>query len=312
MPLTGTRAEWSAARRIPLTTGGGSSPRLGPGYVVYVSSKGAGDGIWKLQGGAATELWSAADARILGAPAVARDGRRIAFSIRQAGRTSLLVVNADGTEARVVASALELVGAPAWAPDGRSIAVAAAVDGVPRLLAVPVDGGAPAPLVTEHSQDPAWSPTGDSLVFSGPDVGTTFQVKAVSADGTPRRTPAMTLTRGARRVVFTPDGRSLVLLRGEIRRKNVWLVDLETGVQQQVTELPAGFEVRDFDLAPDGSELVLEQVQEHSDVVLIERAGLRRPRGPARPSPRGAAGGASVITDIRFHGCPAPRPAEAS
>ncbi len=42
-------------------------------------------------------------------------------------------------------------------------------------------------------------------------------------------------------------------------------------MERQVTDLPPDFDLRDFDVSPDGRELVLEQVQEHSDVVLIER-----------------------------------------
>jgi len=37
-----------------------------------------------------------------------------------------------------------------------------------------------------------------------------------------------------------------------------------------VLELPADVDVRDFDLSPDGRELVLEQVKDNSDLVLIE------------------------------------------
>ena len=33
------------------------------------------------------------------------------------------------------------------------------------------------------------------------------------------------------------------------------------------------FDVRDFDVSADGREVVLERVQEHSDVVLVETAG---------------------------------------
>ncbi len=270
VPITGTRAEMSAARRIPLTTGHGSSPRLGPGYLLYVSSKGASDSIWKLQGGMATEVWSASETQIIGAPAIARDGRRIAFSIRRSGQTMLYVVNADGTDARIVTRALELEGAPAWAPDGQSITVAALVDGIPRLFSVPLDGRSPAPFVAEHSVDPAWSPDGDIVAFSGADVGTTFPVKAVKADASAYRLPAVTLTRGARHLSFMPQRRSLVVLRGEIRHKNLWLIDLETGGEHQVTDLAPDFEVRDFDVSPDGREIVLEQVQQQSDVVLIE------------------------------------------
>jgi len=270
VPITGTRAEMSAARRIPLTTGNGSSPRLGPGYLLYVSSKGASDSIWKLQGGMATELWSAPEAQVIGAPAIARDGRRIAFSIRRSGQTMLYVVNADGTDARIVTTSLELKGAPAWAPDGQSITVAALVDGIPRLFGVPLDGRSPAPFVAEHSADPAWSPDGDIVAYSGADVGTTFPVKAVKADASAYRLPALTLTRGARHLSFMPQRRALVVLRGEIRHKNLWLIDLETGVERQVTDLAPDFEVRDFDVSPDGREIVLEQAQQHSDVVLIE------------------------------------------
>jgi Tol biopolymer transport system component len=274
VPLNGARAEMSAARRIPLTTGNGSSPRLGPGYLVYVSSKDVSDRLWKLEDGAATELWSAPEARIIDAPAIRRDGRRIAFAFRQGGQTMLCTMNADGTDARIVTRALQLQGTPAWTPDGLSLTVAGVVDGTPRLFTVPLDGRPPVPLASGHAVDPAWSPAGDLVAFSGPDVGTTFPIKAVKADGSPYRLPALTLTRGARHLSFLPEGRSLLVLRGGIRHKNLWLVDLDTGAERQVTDFAPGFDVRDFDLSPDGRELVLEQVREYSDIVLIER--LRR------------------------------------
>jgi Tol biopolymer transport system component len=272
LPITGRRAEASAARRIPLTTGNGSSPRLGTGYLLYVSSKGASDSIWRLQDDKATELWSAPDARIIGGPAIARDERRIAFSIRQNGQTLLYAANADGTDARIAAKSLELRGAPAWAVDGQSITVAAVVDGAPQLFNVPLDGGPPAPLVHEYSVDPVWSADGTVVVFSGADIGTTFEVRAAKADGSTHRLPKLTLTRGARHLSFMPGQRSLVVLRGEIRHRNLWLIDLETGAEHQLTEFAPDFDVRDFHIAPDGRDIVLEQVQEHSDIVLLEIA----------------------------------------
>ena len=273
LPITGVRAEMSLVRRIPLTTGNGSSPRFGAGYLLYVSSKGTGDSIWKLQGDVAAEVWSAPDARIVGGPAVARDGRRIAFSIRQNGQTFLYVANADGTDARIVTKSFELQGAPAWTPDGRAITVAAITSGIPRLFSVPLDGRSPAPLAQEHSVDPVWSPDGELVAFTGPDIGTTFEVKAIKADGSPHQLPRLTLTRGARHLSFLPGRRSLLVLRGEIRHKNLWLIDLETGTEHQLTDLAPDFTVRDFDISPDGREIVLEQVQEHSDIVLLEVPG---------------------------------------
>jgi Tol biopolymer transport system component len=270
LPITGARAESSAARRIPLTTGSGSSPRLGANYLLYVSSKGTSDSIWRLQGDVATEVWSAPDSRIIGGPTLARDGRRIAFSIRQNGQTLLYVASVDGTDARIVTRSLELHGTPAWAPDGQSITIAAVNDGVPRLFSVPLNGSSPVRLVEEHSADPVWSPDGGIVLFSGPDIGTTFPIKAVDVDGSVRALPKLTLTRGARHIAFMPGRRALVVARGDIRHKDLWLIDLETGAEHQLTTLAPDFEMRDFDISPDGRELVLEQVQEHSDIVLLE------------------------------------------
>jgi len=67
-----------------------------------------------------------------------------------------------------------------------------------------------------------------------------------------------------------PGRRSLVVLRGEIRHKNLWLIDLETGAEQQLTDVAPDFALRDFDISPDSRDIVLEQVQEHSDIVLLE------------------------------------------
>jgi Tol biopolymer transport system component len=179
-------------------------------------------------------------------------------------------VNPDGTDARVVTSALKLRGAPAWTPDGAAITVAGVVDEVPHLFRVPLDGGPTTPFVAEHSVDPVWSPEGDIVAFSGADVGTTFPVKAVRADASAYRMASLRLPRGARHLSFMPDGRSLLVLRGEIGHKNLWAVELDSGVERPVMDFAPDFDVKDFDVSPDGRELVLQQVQHHSDIVLIE------------------------------------------
>ncbi len=263
-------AEVSAAARISITTSTGFSPRLGPDYLLYVSATGTSESIWKLANGNGMELWSGQGAQVLGGPAISPNGRYIAFSARQHGQILLYMMQADGTNARMVTDSLDLQGAPAWAPDGQSITSAADDHGVPHLYRVPLDGRPPVLFVPEYSIDPAWAPDGRFVVYSGPDIGTTFSVKAATAEAAAHPLPALTLTRGARHLTFLPGGRALMFLRGEIQHKNLWLIDLETGVERQLTNLTPDFDIRDFDISPDGREVVLERVQERSDVVLLD------------------------------------------
>ena len=271
MQIVGASGEMSAAARISLTTSTGFAPRLGRDYLLYVSPTSTNESIWKLANdGTGTELWSGQGARVFGGPAISPDGRSIAFSVRQHEQTLLYVMQVDGTNARIVTDSLDLQGAPAWAPDGQSITSAANDHGVPHLFRIPVDGRSPALFVEEYSVDPAWSPDGRFVVYSGPDIGTTFPVKAVSAEAATHPLPALTLTRGARHLAFLAGGRALVFLRGEIQHKNLWLIDLKTGAERKLTNLTTDFDIRDFDISPDGREVVLERVQGHSDVVLLD------------------------------------------
>jgi len=267
-------AEMSAPARTSLTTSTGFSPRLGPNYLLYVSAAGTSESVWKLANGTGTELWSGLGAQVVGGPSIAPDGQSIAFSVRQHGQTFLYVMQADGMNARIVTDALDLEGTPTWAPDGQSITSAANDHGAPHLFRVPLDGSPPTVFVKEYSVDPAWSPDGRLLVYSGPDIGTTFPVKAVTAEAAVVRLHPLTLTRGARHVVFLAGRRGLVFLKGDIWHKDLWLIDMETGAERQLTSLPPDFDIRDFDISADGREVVLERLQEHAEVVLVD---ARRP-----------------------------------
>jgi Tol biopolymer transport system component len=256
--------------QIPLPTGKGFSPRLGADYLLYVSSTGTGESLWKLTNGIGTELWGSAGARMIGAPSISPDGRLVAFSVRHQGKALLYVMRPDGTNARVVSDSLELLGSPAWTPDGKWITSAADDHGVPHLFRVPVEGGLPSILVSEYAMDPTWAPDGRFVVYSGPDVGTTFPVKAAISENKAYPLPPLALTRGARHVAFATGGRSLVVLRGEIRHKDLWLIDLQTGVDRKLTDIPSDFDIQEFDLSSDGKEVVLERVQERSGVAMAE------------------------------------------
>ena len=144
---------------------------------------------------------------------------------------------------------------------------------MPHLFQAPINGGPPTFFVRDYSVDPAWEPSGRFVGNSGPDIGTTFSVKAVTPEGIAHPLPLLTtLTRGARHVKFLSGGRGLAFLRGGIDHKDLWLADLDTGAERQVTTLADDFDIRDFDISADGREVILDRVQERSDIVLLDLA----------------------------------------
>jgi Tol biopolymer transport system component len=202
---------------------------------------------------------------------MARDGRHVALSVEVGGKTILYEIDLDGSQVRVLADSLALRGNPAWAPDGRSIVSAVVRDGEPRLMRIFLSGDPPLPLLSEYSIDPVWSPDGRFLVYSGADVGTTFPLRATAADGRPYPIASVLLTRGARRVAFYRDSKTLVILAGDVGHKNFRLLDLQTGAQRTLADLPADFVAGDFDVAADGSEIVFDRSQVNSDLAVIQR-----------------------------------------
>jgi hypothetical protein len=71
-------------------------------------------------------------------------------------------------------------------------------------------------------------------------------------------------------LIFLPGGQALAILRGGIQHKDLWLIDLKTGVERQLTNFAPEFAIGDFDFSADGREVVVEREQERSDVVLLD------------------------------------------
>ena len=247
------------------------TPRLGADFLLYVSWQGDRQGIWSLTRGTTREIWSSSQSRIVGGPAIAPDGRRIAFTVEDSGRTRLYVMDNDGSHVRVLSDSLALRGNPAWAPDAQSIVSAVVRDGRAASDAHLPNGDPPLPLVSEYSLDPVWSPDGRFLIYSGADVGTIFPLRAAAADGRPYPLCRPCFCSRGERVAFYRDPQALVILGGDIGHQNLPL-DLRTGSQRILAQLPVGFVIHDFDVSADGSEIVFDRVQVNSDLELIERA----------------------------------------
>jgi Tol biopolymer transport system component len=273
MSLTDDRAGGTAAGVPSNILMNAVSPRLGADdSVLYVSWRGERQGIWSATHGAARELWSGARSRVVGGPTLSPDGRHIAFTAQDGDRSLLYIMDSDGSNVRALTESLPLVGNPSWARDGRSVVSAVVREGEPRLTQIFLNGDPPLTLVHEYSTDPVWSPDGQFLIYSGADVGTTFPLRAAAADGRPYPLPGTMLTRGARRIAFFRDSESIVILRGDIHHKDLWLLNVRTAEQRLLAELPADFLIGEFDISTAGNEIVFDRVQSSSELALIERA----------------------------------------
>jgi Tol biopolymer transport system component len=270
MPISNNIVEDSGAAHFALPTVRGLSPRLAPGILLYLSSRGGNDGVWKFADGAAIELWNATLGRIIEGPAISSDGRRIALTAQKNGRNRLYLMTADGTSVTELTGSLTIRGAPSFPPAGDWITVAADEGQGAGLYNVPLDGRPPVRLVDEPASTPVWSPDGRFLVYAGPEVGTTFPLRAVDTAGKPHAIPELILSRGANRFSFLPGRPVLAILKGEVWHKNFWLVDLESGEERQLTNFGRESLIGDFDVAPDGKEIVFARLKENSNIVMID------------------------------------------
>jgi Tol biopolymer transport system component len=274
VPISGQIVDESEARQFPLPVTRAVAPRWGPSYVVFVSSPGGAQSLWKKsQDGEAVELWRSNEGGVVAAPAVSPDGQHICFLIRRFGRNGLYAMNADGTNLRQLAASLDVRDTPSWSPDGKFIAIAADQGDGSRLFKVPVDGGAPERLLDGLSRMPVWSPDGNFILYAVPWQGAGYPVKAVTPDSKPLNLPDLWILRGGDRYRFLPRGKQVVALLGDYLHQNFWIVDLETGQRRQLTNLKPGYSITSFDVSPDGRQILFDRVRQNSDIVLIDLAG---------------------------------------
>ncbi len=253
------------------------APRFGGRSLFFLSSRGTGDGLWRLEGGRAVEIWKGTQGALLEPPAVSPSGEEFALVLRRQGKLLLHALSSDGAELRLLSANLNAQGTASWSPDGRWLVTGGSDEEGPGLFKIPAEGGSAERIAEGEALDPVWSPVGDLIVFSGAQVNIQLPILAVRSDGTPVEMPDIRVLRDGERFRFLPDGSGLVYMQGLQPAQDFWLLDLQTMKSRQLTRLTATDTMRSFDVSPDGAELVFDRLQENSDIVLIELANERRP-----------------------------------
>ena len=275
VPILDRIATEADAKPFPLPTVQAFVPRFGPDFLFYLSSRGAGDGVWRFSKGAALEIWKSADAAVFAAPAISPDGRKVALVLKHQQKLRLHILSADGAEIQPLKVSIDVQGTACWSPDGKWIVVGGTDAEGTGLFKIPVAGGQPLRLVKGPATHPVWSPLGNLIVYAGAVTGAHGPLVGVDPSGTPVKLPEIRLFTSGERVRFLPDGSGLVYMQGELRSQDFALLDLKTMKTRPAARLDKRGATRTFDVTPDGKQIVFDRLRDNSDIVLIDLPARR-------------------------------------
>jgi Tol biopolymer transport system component len=270
VPILDRIAEERDVKPFPVPNVRALAPRFSGSSLFYVSSLGAGDGLWRLRDGETTEIWKGADGSLLETPAVSPDGGRVAIVLRRSGKRQLHILSADGAELQPIAEGIVAQGSSCWSPDARWIVTGGNDATGPGLFKVPLEGGSPVRLVSGAALNPVWSPDGSLIVYAGTNVSSFAPLLAVRPDGTSIALPHISLRRLGEHVRFSPDGKSLIYMQGLLASQDFWLLDLASMKSRPLTRLQNRAAMRTFDVTSDGKQIVFDRLRENSQVVMID------------------------------------------
>jgi Tol biopolymer transport system component len=272
VPVRDRPAEDRDVTPYPLPVERGLAPRFAGSVLFFLSGRGTGDGLWRLDAGQLSQVWNPVDGA-LSEPAVpSRDGKRVAVVVRREGKRHLMIVSADGTNPRTAAASIDIQGAAGqaaldWSPDGAWIVAGGTDAQGAGLFKVPADGGTAVRIIPGYAVNPVWSPDGQLILYAGPFVAGQSNLLGVRPDSTLVEMPKVRVRPGAYR--FLPGGKQVLYLPSR-DSLGFWLLDLETRHTRVLTALGNHGVLSTFDLTADGTHIVFDRTRDNADVVRID------------------------------------------
>jgi Tol biopolymer transport system component len=181
-------------------------------------------------------------------PSFSSDGRSVAFVSNQTGQFEIFLMDLRNSDERQVTSGMGNVSAPDISPDGRWIVYASKLGGDSSIWLIPFEGGTPQSLTDTswNEVDPVWSPDGKQIAFAGARGGFVelftvsvetldFREISILGDDLQIRQVTQDVSGIGGRSSWSPDGSKLVFYAGPRGERNIYVVDVVTGVSAQLT-----------------------------------------------------------------------------
>ncbi|HKT09553.1 MAG TPA: hypothetical protein VJR24_16755 [Gemmatimonadaceae bacterium] len=179
------------------------------------------------------------------------DSKRLAFTALGEGKEELYILDV-ATRKRIAQIRLPLDGitSPSWSPDARHIVFSGDHGGITDLYLINADGTGLRQLTNDRFGDlqPQWSPDGATIAFAtdrgdGADLAqlrfpkmriALYHVRDGSIDVLPGQT-GLNINP-----MWSPDGQSIAFVSNRTGVENLFLADLATGEQHQLTHVVGG------------------------------------------------------------------------
>jgi hypothetical protein len=173
------------------------------------------------------------------APALSRDGTKIAFTSNRSGHYNLWVMNADGSDVHQVTNDIHYNGYPSWSPSGGQIVFQSDRTGSENLWIVNADGTGLRRLTSTTRNDvrPTWSPGGATIAFTSDRSGNN-DVWTISTSGQYlRRLTWRTAQDGD--PSWAPDGSLIAFESNRTGNYEIFTVSPKGAGAKQITNNPA-------------------------------------------------------------------------
>jgi len=192
------------------------------------------------------------------------NGDQLAVAIFGDPERSLWVMNADGSDAVLIATA-DNVGRPSWHPDGEHVTYSAEANGITEVHVARSDGSEDRVVYSEDAPgtyavfSSTFSPDGSSILFdAGTDSG--YDIFVMDADGS--NVVRVTRTGTDYNPSWSPDGERIVFTRQEdASESDIFVMDADGSNVVRLTDDGPRFTNLDAQFSPDGTMITYEAAE---------------------------------------------------